>query len=49
LPTGVDEIDDGAFDECDAIATIFVPAGKVDYYKERLDDYLCDIIVELEK
>lgn len=48
LPTGVDEIDDGAFDECDAIATIFVPAGKVDYYKERLDDYLCDIIVELE-
>lgn len=46
LPTGVDKIDEFVFDnDC----TIYVPYGKVDYYKERIVASCWDCIVELPK
>lgn len=46
LPTGVDKIDEFVFDnDC----TIYVPYGKVDYYKERIEPSCWDCIVELPK
>ena len=37
-----------AFDECSALATIYVPAKKAGYYKKRLPEQLHDKIVELQ-
>ena len=46
LPTGVAKIDECVFDnDC----TIYVPYGKVDYYKERIVASCWDCIVELPK
>ena len=47
LPAGVKNIDYEAFRKCSALATIYVPAKKTDYYKKRLPEELHDIIVEL--
>ena len=47
LPAGVDKIEESVFDECSALATIYVPAKKADYYKKRLPKQLHDKIVEL--
>ena len=40
-------IDEYTFEDCDALKTIFVPARKADYYKNRLPNDLCELIVEL--
>jgi len=43
----ITEIADGVFNDDDALETIYVPAGKVDYYKELLDDEdLAKLVVE---
>lgn len=34
LPIGVRKIYKTAFEECDALETIYVPAKKADYYKK---------------
>lgn len=47
LPAGVNQIDEHTFRGCDALKTIFVPARKADYYKNRLPEDLCELIVEL--
>ena len=46
LPTGVAKIDECVFDN---YCTIYVPYGKVDYYKERIVASCWDCIVELPK
>ena len=46
LPTGVAKIDEFVFDK---YCTIYVPYGKVDYYKERIVASCWDCIVELPK
>ena len=48
LPSGVTTIHPGFFDDCPALTTILVPAGKIDYYKQRLPDELHDKILELK-
>ena len=47
LPIGVNKIDGYVFYNCRALATIYVPAKKTDYYKQRLHKLLHDKIVEL--
>ena len=47
LPESVTKIDESAFDDCSALTAIYVPAKKVDYYKELLPETLHDKIVEL--
>ena len=42
------EIADTSFDECKALTTIYVPAKKSDYYKQRLPEKLHSLIVELQ-
>ena len=37
-----------AFDDCSSLSTIYVPAKKTNYDKERLCEELHDKIVELE-
>ena len=45
--TGIKKISGDLFYVCPNVKTIYVPAKKTDYYKERLSDYMRDIIVEL--
>ena len=47
LPAGVNQIDEYTFEGCDALKSIFVPARKAEYYKNRLGNDLCELIVEL--
>ena len=47
LPAGVKKIAYDVFYECSALATIYVPAKKTDYYMKRLPEELHDTIVEL--
>jgi hypothetical protein len=47
LQAGIKEFDEYTFEDCDALKTIFVPARKADYYKNRLPNDLCELIVEL--
>ena len=46
LPTGVAKIDEFVFDNDN---TVYVPYGKVDYYRERIDSAYWESIVELPK
>ena len=46
LSDGVNKIDKEAFDGCDNIERIYVPAKKIDYYKQRLPKDLHDKLVE---
>ena len=47
LPTGMTKIDSEAFYRCTALKTIYVPAKKADYYKQRLPEELHQFIVEM--
>ena len=47
LPAGVKKIEYDVFYKCSALATIYVPAKKTDYYMKRLPEELHDTIVEL--
>jgi hypothetical protein len=47
LPVGVNKIGGSVFYNCRALATIYVPVKKADYYKQRLPEELHDKIVEL--
>jgi len=42
----VEEIGEGIFHECDHLTKILVPAGLTDYYKERLDEEVNNLIVK---
>jgi hypothetical protein len=46
LPAGVSKIDECVFDKDD---TIYVPYGKVDYYRQRIEQSCWGCIVELPK
>ena len=46
--TSATKIGDSAFDDCRLLETIYVPANKADYYKQRLPWELRYKIVELE-
>ena len=46
LPVGVKKIYECAFNNCNALERIYVPAEKTDYYKELLPEKLHDKIVE---
>ena len=48
LPIGVKTIHADAFEGCDSLQEILVPAHKTDYYKKRLPSELWDKIVELD-
>ena len=48
LPESITKIGESAFDDCSALTAIYVPAKKVDYYKELLTEELHDKIVEIE-
>ena len=41
-------IADTSFEKCEALTTIYVPAKKTDYYKQRLPEELHSLIVELQ-
>ena len=47
LGVGIKTIKENAFNFCTSLKTIYVPAKKVDYYKERLPESLHSLIVEL--
>ena len=47
LPAGVAKIDHYAFNN-ESLKTIYVPAKKADYYKQRLPEELHQFIVEME-
>ena len=42
------EIANTSFKKCKALTTIYVPAKKTDYYKQRLPEELHSLIVELQ-
>ena len=42
----VEEIGEGIFSECDHLSKILVPAGLADFYKNRLDEEVRDLIEE---
>ena len=42
------KIDYWAFSDCESLKTIYVPAKKADYYKQRLPEELHQFIVEME-
>ena len=47
LGVGIKTIKENAFNFCTSLKTIYVPAKKADYYKERLPENLHGLIVEM--
>jgi hypothetical protein len=48
LPAGIKKIGERAFNRCENLTNISVPAKKADYYKNRLPENLHQYIVERE-